>query len=103
MSRPMMQSGYLRGKLLLAMPNMGDPRFERAVICMCEHSADGTMGVVINAPSKVTWKEVFSQLELDDDLIRERASLGKKLPRDWLAEMDDPTFQSWLEQLENER
>ena len=40
--------------------------------------------------------------ELDDDLLRERASLGKKLPRDWLAEMDDPTFQSWLEQLENE-
>ncbi len=42
------------------------------------------------------------EMELDDDLIRERASLGKKLPRDWLAEMDDPTFQSWLEQLENE-
>jgi len=40
--------------------------------------------------------------ELPDDLIRERASLGKKLPREWLAEMDDPTFQSWLEQLENE-
>ncbi len=42
------------------------------------------------------------EAELDDDLLRERASLGKKLPRDWLAEMDDPTFQSWLEQLENE-
>ena len=42
------------------------------------------------------------QAELDDDLLRERASLGKKLPREWLAEMDDPTFQSWLEQLENE-
>ena len=42
------------------------------------------------------------ELELDDDLLRERASLGKKLPRDWLTEMDDPTFQSWLEQLENE-
>ena len=42
------------------------------------------------------------EFELDDDLIRERASLGKKLPRDWLAEMDDSEFQSWLEQLENE-
>ncbi len=40
--------------------------------------------------------------ELPDDLIRERASLGRKLPREWLAEMNDPTFQSWLEQLENE-
>ncbi len=40
--------------------------------------------------------------ELDDEYLRERASLGKKLPREWLAEMDDETFQSWLEQLENE-
>ncbi len=42
------------------------------------------------------------EAEIDDDLVRERASLGKKVPREWLAEMDDPTFQSWLEQLENE-
>ena len=40
--------------------------------------------------------------ELDDDLLRERASLGKKIPRDWLGQMDDETFQNWLEQLENE-
>ncbi len=40
--------------------------------------------------------------DLDDDLIRERASIGKQIPRDWLAEMDDAAFQSWLEQLENE-
>lgn len=40
--------------------------------------------------------------DLDDDLIRERASLGKLLPREWLAEMSDEEFESWLEQLENE-
>ena len=40
--------------------------------------------------------------ELDEDLIRERASLGKQVSRDWLAAMDDETFQNWLEQLENE-
>lgn len=40
--------------------------------------------------------------ELDDEMIRERASLGKLVPREWLAEMDDSTFQAWLEQLENE-
>ncbi|MEM1207087.1 MAG: hypothetical protein AAGN66_27885 [Acidobacteriota bacterium] len=39
---------------------------------------------------------------LDQDLIRERASQGKLESRDWLAEMDDATFQRWLEQLENE-
>ena len=40
--------------------------------------------------------------DLDQDLIRERASQGKSEARDWLAEMDDATFQRWLEQLENE-
>ncbi|MBY6189941.1 YqgE/AlgH family protein [Microbulbifer agarilyticus] len=63
-------SNSLRGQLLLAMPGMQDPRFVHAVAFVCEHSADGTMGVVINAPSKVTWKEVFSQLELDDVSLR---------------------------------
>lgn len=40
--------------------------------------------------------------DLDQDLIRERASQGRLESRDWLAEMDDATFQDWLEQLENE-
>ena len=40
--------GYLTGQLLIAMPTMGDPRFERTVIYMCAHSADGAMGLVVN-------------------------------------------------------
>ena len=40
--------------------------------------------------------------DLDQDLIRERASQGKLESRDWMSEMDDATFQDWLEQLENE-
>lgn len=40
--------------------------------------------------------------DLDQDLIRERASQGKQIERDWLGAMDDETFQRWLEQLENE-
>ena len=60
----------LRGQLLIAMPGMQDPRFVHAVAFICEHSGEGTMAVVINAPSKVTWKEVFTQLELDDASLR---------------------------------
>lgn len=40
--------------------------------------------------------------DLDRDLIRERASVGKQVSRDWFNEMDDETFENWLEQLENE-
>ena len=38
---------FLSGQLLLAMPGMGDPRFERAVIAMCVHDQDGAVGVGI--------------------------------------------------------
>lgn len=58
-------SGYLKGKLLLAMPNMGDPRFERAVICMCEHSSQGAMGLIINKPADhIVFPELMEQLEI---------------------------------------
>lgn len=36
---------YLAGRLLLAMPGMGDPRFDRAVIAMFVHDAHGALGI----------------------------------------------------------
>lgn len=38
----------LTGQLLVAMPNMADPRFARSVVYLCAHSADGAMGLVVN-------------------------------------------------------
>ena len=56
---------YLRGKLLLAMPNMGDPRFERSVICLCEHSEQGAMGSVVNQPAEHSaFPELMDQLQI---------------------------------------
>lgn len=40
--------------------------------------------------------------DLDDELIRERASVGKKEPREWMDELNNEQFEEWLEQLENE-
>lgn len=40
--------------------------------------------------------------DLDQDLIRERASQGKQIERDWLGTMSDQEFQDWLETLDNE-
>lgn len=40
---------YLTGQFLLAMPGIGDPRFERSVIAMCAHDANGALGVGIGA------------------------------------------------------
>ncbi|MGA7674704.1 MAG: YqgE/AlgH family protein [Rhizomicrobium sp.] len=41
---------FLEGKLLIAMPGMPDPRFEKSVIFMCAHSAQSAMGLIINKP-----------------------------------------------------
>jgi putative transcriptional regulator len=38
----------LTGQLLVAMPQMTDPRFARSVVYLCAHSADGAMGLVVN-------------------------------------------------------
>jgi putative transcriptional regulator len=40
----------LSGQILIAMPGMADPRFERSVVLICAHSAEGTMGLIINKP-----------------------------------------------------
>lgn len=40
------------GKFLLAMPGMGDPRFEKGVIYVCSHTDEGAMGLMINHPAE---------------------------------------------------
>jgi putative transcriptional regulator len=56
----------LSGRLLIAMPAMGDPRFERTVIYMCSHGEDGAMGLVVNRRAEgVTFDELMSQLEIE--------------------------------------
>ncbi|MBP2310881.1 YqgE/AlgH family protein [Azospirillum soli] len=59
-------SEYLTGQLLIAMPGMMDPRFQRTVIYMCAHNEDGAMGLVVNRLfGSVTFEDLLEQLELD--------------------------------------
>lgn len=56
----------LTGALLVAMPGMGDPRFDRSVIFICAHSADGAMGLIINKPAPdVTLGALMEQLDIE--------------------------------------
>src|SRR3546814_12351221 len=45
----MESSTYLTGQFLLAMPGIGDPRFERAVIAVCAHDSEGAIGIGLGA------------------------------------------------------
>jgi putative transcriptional regulator len=49
--RPAEISADLAGKILIAMPGMGDPRFARSVILMCAHDSDSAMGLIVNKPA----------------------------------------------------
>lgn len=55
----------LTGKLLIAMPDMGDLRFEHSVVFICSHSDDGAMGLIINKPAEdVMLSDLLKQLEI---------------------------------------
>jgi putative transcriptional regulator len=41
---------YLQGRILIAMPSIGDPRFERAVLLICGHDEGHAMAIVLNHP-----------------------------------------------------
>ncbi len=47
------------------MPGMSDPRFAQAVICLCAHSAEGAMGIVLNQPIEgLSFDALLKQLDL---------------------------------------
>lgn len=55
----------LTGRPLIAMPGMGDPRFEKSVVFLCAHSSDGAMGIIINKPTEeIRLKDLTEQLEI---------------------------------------
>lgn len=57
--------GYLAGQLLIAMPQMRDPRFARTVVYLCAHTAEGAMGIVINRLfDGLSFPELLEQLDI---------------------------------------
>ena len=69
-------AGYLDGQMLIAMPGMMDERFQRTVIYVCAHSAEGAMGIVVNKPaSDLSFPDLLVQL----DVIPEKDAI--RLPR----------------------
>ncbi|ROR34517.1 YqgE/AlgH family protein [Inmirania thermothiophila] len=55
---------YLTGQFLIAMPALADPNFARTVTYVCEHNADGAMGIVVNRPLELTLGELLDHLEI---------------------------------------
>lgn len=76
----------MSGKFLIAMPGMGDRRFEKTVIYLCAHSEEGAMGFIVNRTMDTpTITDFFGQLEIiseeekifiPDELAKRRLHVG---------------------------
>lgn len=56
---------FLTGQLLLAMPGIGDPRFERAVIAMCMHDENGALGIGLGRIiPRLSFHKLLKQLDI---------------------------------------
>ncbi len=51
------RSAGMKGRLLVASPDLGDPNFERTVVLLLEHGDEGALGVVLNRPSELDLAE----------------------------------------------
>ena len=54
----------LTNHFLIAMPSMLDPIFGGTVVYLCEHNANGALGVVINKPTDMTLQVLFDRIDL---------------------------------------
>jgi putative transcriptional regulator len=58
--------GFLNGRLLIAMPTMTDPCFEKSVVLICHHTPETAMGIVLNrAMDGLTFDQLMKQLNLE--------------------------------------
>jgi putative transcriptional regulator len=54
------------GQLLVAMPQMQDPRFAKTVIYLCAHTPEGAMGLVLNKlVDSITFPDLLEQLSIE--------------------------------------
>ncbi len=61
---PRSDASNLSNQFLIAMPGMVDSSFAGSVIYVCEHSARGALGLVINRPTDIVLKDLFDRIEL---------------------------------------
>ncbi|HSR65141.1 MAG TPA: YqgE/AlgH family protein, partial [Xanthomonadaceae bacterium] len=91
----------LANQLLVALPSLADPHFARSVTLLCQHDADGAMGVMVNRASEYTLGEVFDQMGIasGDEALRARAVLagGPVHPERGFVLHDGHTWDSSLE------
>lgn len=64
-----MEGGFFSGQLLIAMPGITDPRFERALILVCAHDHEHAMGLALNSPVEgLTIPDLLEKLQIQSTI-----------------------------------
>jgi putative transcriptional regulator len=61
----MTDTTYLNNQFLIAMPNLTDPGFFHTVTYLCQHNADGALGIVINRQIDMKLGDIFKQMQIN--------------------------------------
>lgn len=59
---------FLGNHFLIAVPGMSDPNFQRSVTLVCQHTADGAMGLMLNRLSDYKIGDVLEQMSISTEL-----------------------------------
>jgi putative transcriptional regulator len=66
----MADDNYLNKQFLVAMPGLEDSNFEHSVTLLCEHSAKGALGLVINRPTDLKLSEMLDQMDMEHGQLK---------------------------------
>ncbi|WP_456378349.1 YqgE/AlgH family protein [Thiolapillus sp.] len=60
----MSEASSLTNHFLIALPALQDPNFSRTVTYVCEHTSEGTMGIIINRPSTLALADILQHMDI---------------------------------------
>ncbi len=60
----MNQMPYLTNQFIIAMPTLADPHFFHTVAYLCQHNAEGALGIIINRSTDMKLGEIFKQMDI---------------------------------------
>jgi putative transcriptional regulator len=80
----MTKRGFLKGKLLIAMPSIQGDDFNHSVVFLCEHNPEGAMGLVLNKPApRMIFADLVEKLDIgqtpgmvEDEIMQVPVMLG---------------------------
>lgn len=58
-----------KGCILVSEPYLPDPNFERTIILLCEHNAEGSFGFVLNKPSSAKITDIMDSIKNFDTQV----------------------------------